>query len=237
MSSRADVIWAVVPVKDFAMAKSRLGAALSPAARAELARAMAEDVLSALQSAKVAQHVCVLSDSRAVQQLAARNGAAWLDERTVAAAPGLNAAIAGAARVAAARGATALLVVHADLPLLTTRALTHVLDTWSNLSGTGRVVLASSRDGGTNICLAERPDAFTYHYGTGSHALHVDECVRRRRVVANVEMPATALDVDTVDDLEMLKDAARVNACGSHTAEFLAKIAPSIFQNPIEAAP
>ncbi|BCG05707.1 hypothetical protein PPGU19_102750 (plasmid) [Paraburkholderia sp. PGU19] len=237
MTSRADVIWAVVPVKDFAIAKSRLSTALSPAARAELARAMAEDVLSALQSTKVARHVCVLSDSPAVQQLAASNGAAWLDERSVAAAPGLNAAIAGAARVAVARGATALLVVHADLPLLTARALTHVFDTWRNLSGTGRVVLARSRDGGTNICLAERPDAFTYHYGAGSHALHADECARQHRIVANVEMPATALDVDTVDDLEMLKDAARADACSSHTAAFLAKIAPPVFRNPMEAAP
>jgi 2-phospho-L-lactate guanylyltransferase len=226
MSSRADVIWAVVPVKDFAMAKSRLAATLSPAARAGLAHAMSEDVLCALQGAKVAQQVCVLSDSPAVQQLAARNGAVWLDEKSVAAAPGLNAAIAGAARLAAARGATALLVVHADLPLLTASALRHVVDTWSNLSGTARVVLARSRDGGTNICLAERPDAFAYHYGAGSHALHADECARRHRVVANVEMPATALDVDTVDDLEMLKDAARANACSSHTAAFLAKIAP-----------
>ncbi|PTB21783.1 2-phospho-L-lactate guanylyltransferase [Trinickia symbiotica] len=237
MSSRADVIWAVVPVKDFAMAKSRLATALSPAARAELARAMSEDVLSALRSANVAQHVCVLSDSSAVQQLAARNGAVWLNEKTVTAAPGLNAAIAGTARVAAARGATALLVVHADLPLLTAGALTRVLDTWSNLSGTGRVVLARSRDGGTNICLAERPDAFTYHYGADSHALHVDECVRRHRAVANVDMPATALDVDTADDLEMLKDAARANACSSRTAAFLAKIATSVFRKEIEAAP
>ncbi|MEX3957419.1 2-phospho-L-lactate guanylyltransferase [Trinickia sp. EG282A] len=237
MSSRADVIWAVVPVKDFAMAKSRLAATLSSAARAELARAMSEDVISALQSAKVAEHVCVLSDSPAVQQLAARNGAVWLDERTVAGAPGLNAAIAGAARVAAARGATALLVVHADLPLLTASALTRVLGTWSNLSGKGRVVLARSRDGGTNICLAERPDAFTYHYGTNSHALHVDECVRQHRVVANVEMPATALDVDTADDLEILRAAARTNACSPHTAAFLAKIATPVFGNEIEAAP
>lgn len=237
MSSRADVIWAVVPVKDFAMAKSRLAAALSPSARAELARAMAEDVLSALQSAKVAQHVCVLSESPAAQQLAARMGAVWLDEGTVAAAPGLNAAVAGAARFAAARGATALLVVHADLPLLTASAVTHVLDIWSNLSGTGRVVLARSRDGGTNICLAERPDAFTYHYGADSHALHVDECVRRHCVVANVEMLATALDVDTKDDLEMLEDAALANACSSNTAAFLATIAPSVFRKEIEAAP
>lgn len=237
MSSRADVIWAVVPVKDFAMAKSRLAAVLSPAARAGLARAMAEDVMSALQSANVAQHVCLLSDSAAVQPLAARNGAVWLHERTVATAPGLNAAITGAARAAVARGATALLVVHADLPLLTASALTHVLDTWRDLSGTGRVALARSRDGGTNICLAERPDAFTYHYGAGSHALHVDECVRQHRAVANVEMPATALDVDTVDDLEMLKDAARANACSSSTAAFLAEIAPRVFRKEIEAAP
>ncbi|PMS24486.1 2-phospho-L-lactate guanylyltransferase [Paraburkholderia rhynchosiae] len=237
MRSHADVIWAVVPIKDFASGKSRLAAALSPVARAQLACAMAEDVLAALHTAQVAQHVCVLSDSAAVSTLAVRNGATWLDEKTVAATPGLNSAVAGAARVAAADAATALLVVHADLPLLTANAIQRVVDTWRHLPDTGRVVLARSRDGGTNILLAERPEEFTYHYGAGSHARHVDECARLHRVVANVEMPATVLDVDTLDDLEMLKDAARAGTCGSHTAALLSTIDPTVVRDQMEAAP
>lgn len=224
MSLHADVIWAIVPVKDFACAKGRLAAGLSPATRAGLARAMAEDVLAALQSAKVAERLCVLSDSPAVHELAVRAGATWLDENSIAAARGLNGAITGAARFAAAEGATALLVVHADLPLLTAASIQRVVDTWHRLRGKQRVVLARSHDGGTNIFLAERPQAFTYRYGVDSYARHLHECARRRRAVANVEMPGTVLDIDTLADLEQLKDAARAGNCGSHTAALLANL-------------
>lgn len=227
MPSPADFIWAVVPVKDFCTAKSRLKNFLNADERAQLARAMAADVMAALKQSNAAEHLCMLSDSVDARGFAVAHGSTWLDEKSVAALPGLNAGVAGAARLAASAGATALLVIHADMPLLTAADIRHVVAVWESLEGDQRVVMVRSRDGGTNILLAEHPHAFAYHYGPDSHARHVRECARRRCTAVTVELPGTALDIDTVDDLYSLARAARRDGhCGAHTAALLEELMP-----------
>ena len=212
MNAMSDRIWVLVPMKCFSRAKGRLAPALPPATRRALARAMADDVVAALYEAGIGERLCVLSDSPEVHEFAAHRGLAWYDDARVAARPGLNAGIAGVAREAGAGGATALLIVHADLPLLTADAIGQVVRGWRALSGTGRVALARSGDGGTNMLLVERPRDFTYRFGTGSHALHMGECARRGRSVASLTLAPAALDIDTPGDLARLERAAACNS-------------------------
>ena len=228
MTSSPDVIWAVVPVKSFALAKARLSPVLCPGDRQRLALAMADDVLGAIRAARIVERLCVLSDhdSRDASELAARHGACALQDREIADAPGLNAAIAGTAALAGANGAGALLIVHSDLPLLTADALLDLMQTWRGLRGPQRVVLARSRDGGTNLLLAERPQAFAYRFGVGSYALHRDECARRGCTVATVDLPSTSLDIDTPDDFDRLRLAAQAGLCSPHTAALIGELTP-----------
>jgi hypothetical protein len=125
MTLSPEHVWAVVPLKCFAQAKARLAPALTPADRQRLAFAMADDVLATIRASGVAKQLCLLSDqaSAAANELAACHGALALLDHDVAAAPGLNEAIGGVAAVAVQQGASALLVVHADLPLLSADAL------------------------------------------------------------------------------------------------------------------
>jgi 2-phospho-L-lactate guanylyltransferase len=213
-------IWAVVPVKGFIQAKGRLSAALGPAERQRLALVMAEDVLGTIRRSGVADRLCLLSDQdcATTNELAVRHGALRLLDHEVAAIPGLNAAIGGVAAQAGACGAAALLVVHADLPLLTCDALRQLVHTWRALRGQQRVVLARSKDGGTSLLLAEHPQVFTYRFGPDSHARHLDECGRRGCAVATAELHSALLDIDTPDDLASLRLAARSGHCGPHTA-------------------
>ena len=62
MTSSPDVLWAVVPVKSFALAKARLSPVLCPGDRQRLALAMADDVLGAIRAARIVERLCVLSD-------------------------------------------------------------------------------------------------------------------------------------------------------------------------------
>ncbi|SEI53880.1 2-phospho-L-lactate guanylyltransferase [Pseudomonas sp. NFACC07-1] len=228
MPSSADVIWAVVPVKDFRAAKSRLKNVLSATDRTRLARAMAADVIAALKQSGTTEHLCILSDSADTRGFAAALGSTWFEEKSVATLPGLNAGIAGMARLAASDGATALLVIHADMPLLTAADIRHVVSAWQSLEGDQRVVMVRSRDGGTNILLAERPHAFAYRYGPDSHGRHVQECARRHCTAATVELSASAFDIDTPDDLYSLARAVRHDGrCGAHTAALLDELMPA----------
>ncbi|MGP3790583.1 2-phospho-L-lactate guanylyltransferase [Pseudomonas sp. B392_1p] len=227
MPSHADFIWAVVPVKNFSAAKSRLGTCLGSSQRARLAWAMAADVITALKASNAADRLYMLSDSSDTCGLAAALDITWLDEASVTALPGLNAGIAGVARLAARDGATALLVIHADMPLLTADDIRLVVSTWQALDGDQRVVMVRSNDGGTNLLLAEHPQAFTYHYGPDSHARHSRECIRRHCANTTIKLSSTALDVDSVDDFHSLARAARDGRCGAHTTALLREILPA----------
>jgi len=236
MISSPERVWAVVPAKCFAQAKARLSPALAPGDRQRLALAMADDVLGTIHASGVADRLYLLSDqdSPATSELAARHGAYALLDHEVAAAPGLNEAIGGMAALANTHRAEALLVVHADLPLLTCDALRQLMDTWHALSGPQRIVLARSKDGGTSLLLAEHPQAFTYRFGPGSHALHLDECARRGCTAFTAELPSALLDIDTADDLERLRAAARSGRGGWRTAAGFDGGAPPKLLNQME---
>lgn len=228
MPSHDCVIWAVIPVKNFTTAKSRLGSFLGASDRQRLARAMAADVIEAVQQSQTADRLFVLSDSASTQELASQQQVSWIDETRITASPGLNTGIKAMARTAAEADVRALMVVHADLPLLCAADLRHMVSVWRSLEGDQRAVMARSSDGGTNILLVERPHAFSYQFGRNSHEHHLLECTRRGRAVATVELPGTALDIDNVDDFERLAQAADAGRCGKHTAALLQQLLPAM---------
>jgi 2-phospho-L-lactate/phosphoenolpyruvate guanylyltransferase len=91
--SRRD-IWAVVPVKEFARAKQRLAAILSPRTRQELAAAMFEDVIQALSASHALSGIVVVTVDPTASAIALRYGAkVW----TSAARDGHTGAVTAAA--------------------------------------------------------------------------------------------------------------------------------------------
>lgn len=238
MNSSSEIIWAVVPVKSFAQAKTRLSSVLSPSDRQRLACAMADDVLGAIRASGRADLLCILTDhdSPAVDELARRHGARAVLDLQVATAPGLNAAIAGVAEMANSEGADAILVVHADLPLLTAKSLDLILHKWHTLRGPQRAVLSRSKDGGTSVLLVDHATSFNFRFGTGSYASHRAECIRQDRTMASIEQLSTSLDIDTPDDFELLRIAAQAGRCGSQTTALLTALCPYVSMNAMEPA-
>src|SRR5262245_8163176 len=108
------MLYAIVPVKPLHLAKGRLSVVLTAAERRALVLAMLGDVLAALRATELVRKTIVVSRDAEVLALAARLGAAALVER----GDELNAAYAQAAAFAKLSGATALVALPADLPLL-----------------------------------------------------------------------------------------------------------------------
>src|SRR5262245_48070826 len=122
-------IWAVVPVKPFELAKTRLSAALSGSERAQLARAMAEDVLEKLAGTRSLAGVMVVTADAAAAALAKQYGAVVLRE---AAPTGIDAALARATRYLSSTPQAGMLVVASDLPQVSSPAideLTRIVNT------------------------------------------------------------------------------------------------------------
>lgn len=178
---------AVLPVKGFAAAKSRLDGVLEPSRRAALSRAVARRVAAACAAAGA--EVVVVTPDEEVACWAVEAGLEVLAEPP---GGGLDGAATAGAALARGRG-SAWCIVHADLPLLTPAHLQEI----AAGARPGTAVLAPSRHGGTNLLAGTQPMPFAY--GPGSFHRHLAAARHlERRVLVTV---GTALDLDTPEDL------------------------------------
>ncbi len=192
-------VYAVVPVKDLWGTKSRLEPILNPGARAGLTLYMMGRVVSAIRRAGV-ENVCVVSPDRIVLDEAEKRGATPLPQES----RGLNPALEEGRRWAMDRGATFLLVLPADLPLLDAEDVRVVLD---RIGAESSVVI--SPDGahaGTNALLLRPPDALPFNFGSNSYETHLQAARERGLDVRVCEHPHLAFDLDTTEDLARLNE-------------------------------
>ncbi|MCL6439815.1 MAG: 2-phospho-L-lactate guanylyltransferase [Rubrobacteraceae bacterium] len=189
-------IFAAVPVKDLREAKSRLGGVLPAEKRAALTLRTLRRVLGALRGAEIGL-VCVVSPDEGVLGVAGEEGAHPLHQRSA----GLNPALEEARAWALSGGASSLLVLPSDLPLLQPDDVGVLLRS----AGRAPVVIAPDRARtGTNALLLRPPDAMPFAFGEGSFARHIRLARGRGLPVEVCERPNLSFDLDTAADLERL---------------------------------
>jgi 2-phospho-L-lactate guanylyltransferase len=209
VTSAAPLLWsAVVPVKLLALAKSRL-ASFGDTARAELALAFADDVVTALlQCPRVREVLVVTDDVRAADALR-RSRTRVLPDRPGA---GLNAALRrGADLLAADRPDRGVVALASDLPALQPGDLARVLD-----QVRGRGFVADAEAVGTTVLAAAPGSALDPAYGPGSRRAHLAS-----GAVELAAPPALRRDVDTPEDLR----EALLLGVGPRTARVTARLA------------
>ena len=183
-------VFAVVPVKDLWGTKSRLKPALDGAARAGLTVYMMGRVISALREAHV-EELCVVSPDRIVLGEAEKRGAFPLMQES----RGLNPALEEGRRWAMDRGASSLLVLPADLPLLEAPDVRAVLE--SAVEAPSAVISPDGARAGTNALLLRPPDALPFAFGPGSYEAHLHAARDRSLDVLVSERPHLASDLHT----------------------------------------
>lgn len=183
---------AVLPVKCFGRAKSRLG---DRADRPELAAAMAGDVLAALEAAGGLAEILVVSPER---PSGAHRRVVWVaDEEERGHVP---AALLGV-RAARERGAGRVLLVPGDCPGLDPADVEELLAAPAIPSLT---VVPDRHGAGTNGLLLCPPDAIVPSFGTGSFARHAARGRAAGLPVRVASPPSLLMDVDTPEDLGAL---------------------------------
>ncbi|MBI1846114.1 MAG: 2-phospho-L-lactate guanylyltransferase [Candidatus Rokubacteria bacterium] len=209
-----------VPVKDLVNAKQRLARALGPAERAALARAMLEDVLTALAAARLDAVWVVTRDDEAAA-LARGFGAEVLAE---AENRGHTSAVAFAQAHALARGARCFATIPGDVPCVTAAEIRALADA---TGAADRVcVFTPSRSGlGTNGAALVPPDAMPLTFGEPSFDNHLAAARARGLTPRVLPLPGLGLDVDAPEDLAALLDAGGHTASGRLVAGW--KLAPA----------
>lgn len=212
-------VFAVIPVGSLERAKSRLGAALDPEERHDLVlRLLARTVDACLTAPSIASTFVVSPDPAALAE-AERNGATPVLQHE----NGLNEGLREARDLAATAGAEAILILPADLPLITADAIEelvtaasrghvgaagHVDASRERPADTPTVVLVSDRHGrGTNALLIAPPDTIEPCFGGDSAAAHRAQAMAAGAQLRELGGPLT-LDLDTTDDLLLAEELA-----------------------------
>lgn len=215
MSGSPGSRWTVLlPVKPFALGKSRLGS-WAGAARRDIARAVFLDTMDAiLHTPEVCRLIVVTADPEA-HALAAGAGAEGIHEASVG---GLNAAARLGAAAAADHGTGVrtgpVAVVAADLPALKPRELASVL---AEAGRRPRAVLADHRGHGSTILTAQDPSFLLPGFEGASRARHAANGAYE---IAHSGVPGARLDIDVPGDLAL----AAALGLGTHTAAVQANL-------------
>jgi 2-phospho-L-lactate guanylyltransferase len=193
-------VWALVPAKSFARAKSRLSGLLDERGREGLARSMLEHVLAVLAACPEIAGVVVATDGDDVAELARARGAVVV--RDAARAP-LGIIVDGALLELSSRSAGAALVLMSDLPRLAAGDVRRLVE---QMAGDDVVVAPDMRGEGTNALGLTPPDRLKTSFGTrDSFERHLRAAESAGLRVGVHESEGLAFDVDEPADLERLR--------------------------------
>ena len=184
--------WALLAVKPPHLGKTRLASVLSGEERERLIRTMLARVLNALDAAHEIDQVAVITPASALLP----RGVIALDDP----GSGLNNALEAGRRALIARGASEVLVLHADLPTLSASEI----DRFVRAGRRQGMALAADRHGtGTNAISLPLPEArdFSFAFGPDSFARHQAEAARMGLRVEEIRSQGLARDIDEPADL------------------------------------
>lgn len=188
---------AIVPIKRFGDAKSRLAGTSAAGLRPALAEAMLTDVLAELRGCARLDRIIVVSGERAVARIAAALGADHLDDPDDA---GHSQAAAIGVTDAIGRGSTCVALLPGDCPLVSADEIDAALAEMRE----GVAVIPDRHGSGTNGLILSPPDAIGPAFGPGSRERHLSLAADAGVPAWIREIPSLALDLDTGDDLREL---------------------------------
>lgn len=203
---------ALIPVKNFSLGKTRLSAVLTAVERERLSTFMLHHVLQTLGKVGPLDLCAVVTGDERAAQIGREYGCEIFWERSPYE---LNQAIDWATITCESGGIKTLLVLPADLPLLERQEIEEILAQADPESG---VVICPSKEGtGTNALLRTPPRAIPAFFGDKSFPLHCQAAKRLGLRCAVLSLPGISFDLDTPEDLRILKNLSgpyRIEAQG-----------------------
>jgi 2-phospho-L-lactate guanylyltransferase len=192
--------FAIVPVKTFENAKTRMSSVLTLRERVSLSRFMLEDTLRVLQRVSRLEKTVVVSNDISADEIAAKYRARFLREKKES---GVNAAVALANTYCIKGGAESTIVIPQDLPLLdpaVVRSVCELTDGHQECI----VICPSLRYDGTNMLLRKPPSVISTFYDNNSYWNHIKaasasgiptKIIRARQFMFDIDTPEDAKEI------------------------------------------
>ncbi|MCK5709746.1 MAG: 2-phospho-L-lactate guanylyltransferase [Deltaproteobacteria bacterium] len=187
----------IVPVKDLSKAKERLSSLLPHDQRTALAYAMLEDVLLALKGSQLEDRRFIVTlDAKAIE-IARGLGIEIIKETEQ---NGESASVDYASQICKDMGATSVLVIPGDAPLITSDDIDFILEREKD---TPSIIFVPARgEYGTNAILRKPPDAIQSMFGDDSYNKHMNEADKNNIPYDSYDNPRIGLDIDRPEDLK-----------------------------------
>jgi 2-phospho-L-lactate guanylyltransferase len=193
-------LWAIVPVKPLRRGKSRLAGTLSEDERTELNRSLLQNTLKTFADLKEVEEVLVISRDPQALAIARQQGARTVREDGQ---PELNTALKRATVIAQVYATRGVLILPADLPLVTRDDLLALIE---RAGEPPAVVIAPDRHGtGTNALLISPAGLIEYDFGENSFQRHCQRALEAGARLEIVNLPTLGLDLDLPEDLELVR--------------------------------
>jgi 2-phospho-L-lactate/phosphoenolpyruvate guanylyltransferase len=197
--------YAIVPVKRFENAKTRLSSILDLDDRIRLSSLMLEDTVKILSSVPSLTQVLIVSPDKRAEELATKHGVNFLREEKE---KGVNSAVALADSYCIKKAADATVVIPQDLPLLDAVEVSRACELAENESKC-IVICPSLRYDGTNMLLRKPPSVIDTFYDTDSYNMHVKAAIKLGIPIKRLFSKTVMYDIDTPEDaLQLTKEEA-----------------------------
>jgi 2-phospho-L-lactate guanylyltransferase len=221
MPNKRPLTYAILPVKRYATAKTRLADDMAAGTRRALAESMVTDVLMALRRTKSVDEVFVVTSEPTAEAIGRGYGATVLVDDLE---EGQSAATMIGIAHAIEQGAARVVLVPADCPALDPVELSALLE--REIEAPYVTVVPDRHGTGTNALVLMPPDAIEPAFGPDSRARHEQAAADGGIPCDIADVETLAIDVDTADDLEVLRTALAARRGGAaHTRGMLSRVA------------
>ncbi len=199
-------LWVIVPVKSIHNGKSRLAGVLSCEDRERLNLSMLTNLLQTLKDLDQITGVLTISQDKLVQDLTDSYGFNFhLEQKPYS----LNNAIKTACKECLNMGASEVLILPADLPMINKHSLQIILE--KNTDPPVVVITPDRRWEGTNSLLINPNNGFEFRFGENSFFLHKEIAHALDYRVEIISDPGMELDLDLPEDWDLYQGLIKKN--------------------------
>ena len=190
-------IAAIIPVKTFSKAKTRLD--LSPQQVEELCKVMLEEILQTLSiSPQIEKIIIVTKEEKAIEIGKKFNAVIIIDEKEES----VNNAVSLADKYLLENNFDVSIVFPQDIPFIKTQDIDFMLN--YKMHPNFAIIVPSRRFDGTNALVRMPVDLMKTHYDEDSYKIHMNTAKNHTLNVAMVFVKRIMWDVDNAEDLKFL---------------------------------
>ncbi|SHO47586.1 2-phospho-L-lactate guanylyltransferase [Nitrosotalea sinensis] len=190
-------IGAIIPVKTFSRAKTRLG--MSPEKTEQICQLMLESVLKTISNSDVISKTILVSKDETALNIGKKFGAVEIYDESE---QGVNSAVLLADNYFTDEGFEGTIVFPQDIPLITPDDIRSLYE--MKTSDRCVLVVPSRKFDGTNALFRMPPKAMETHYDEDSYKIHLDTAEKRNTSSALVLIRRIMLDIDDQSDLRFI---------------------------------